>query len=83
MLDPKPLVTPFPEFRYTNSHTRSTVLVDLDLTITILLELKGIENTLHLNLFTFLRDPTIHGISALPLEAIQPSDSTSQGILAK
>jgi hypothetical protein len=59
------------------------VLVDPDLIVTIPLELKGIEKTLCLNLFIVLRDPTTHGISALPLEAIQPSDSTSQGLLAK
>jgi hypothetical protein len=43
----------------------------------------GVEKTLSPNLFTILRDPIVHGISALPLEAIQPSDSTSQGLLAR
>jgi hypothetical protein len=37
---PKPLVTPFLELRYTNSHTRSMVFVDPDLSITILYEHK-------------------------------------------
>jgi hypothetical protein len=40
---PKPLVTPFPELRYMNSHTRSTTLVDPDLMVTILPELKSVE----------------------------------------
>jgi hypothetical protein len=57
--------------------------VDPDLTVTIPLELKGVENTLSLSLFIVLRDPTVHGISALPPEAIQPSNSTSQGLLAR
>jgi hypothetical protein len=43
MQRPKPLVTPFPELRYGNSCMRSTTLVDLDLTVTIPLELKGVE----------------------------------------
>jgi hypothetical protein len=57
--------------------------VDPDLTVTIPLELKGVEKTLSLNLFIVLRDPTVHGISTLPPEVIQPSDSTSQGLLAR
>jgi hypothetical protein len=46
-------------------------------------ELMGVEKTLSPNLFTVLRDPMVHGILTLPPEAIQPSDSTSQGLLAK
>jgi hypothetical protein len=59
------------------------VLVDLDLMVTTPPELMGVEKTLSPNLFIVLRDPMVHGISTLPLEAIQPSDSTSQGLLAK
>jgi hypothetical protein len=43
MQRPKPLVTPFPELRYASSCMRSTTLIDLDLTVTIPLELKGVE----------------------------------------
>jgi hypothetical protein len=43
MQRPKPLVTPFPEFRYGNSCMRSMTLVDLDLMVTIPPELKGVE----------------------------------------
>jgi hypothetical protein len=62
---------------------RSTVLVDPDLTITTLPKLMGVEKALSPNLFIVLRDPIVHEILALPLEVIQPSDSTSQGLLAK
>jgi hypothetical protein len=54
------------------------VLVDLDLMITTPPKLMGVEKTLNPNLFIVLRDPTIHEILTLPLEVIQPSDSTSQ-----
>jgi hypothetical protein len=43
----------------------------------------GVEKALSPNLFVVLRDPMVHGISSLPPEAIQPSDSTSEGLLAK
>ena len=59
------------------------VLVDPDLMVTTPLEIMGVEKTLSPNLFAVLRDPMVHGISTLPPEAIQPSDSNSQGLLAK
>jgi hypothetical protein len=43
MQRPKPMFTPFPELRYVSSCMRSTTLVDLDLTVTIPPELKGVE----------------------------------------
>jgi hypothetical protein len=46
-------------------------------------ELMGVKKTLSPNLFSILRDPMVHEISTLPIEAIQPSDSTSQGLLAR
>jgi len=42
-LDPKLVVTPFPELRYVSSHMRSTSLVNLDLTVAIPPELKSVE----------------------------------------
>jgi hypothetical protein len=59
------------------------VLVDPDLIVTTPPDLMGVEKALYPNLFTVLRDPMVHRILALPLEAIQPSDSTSQGLPAK
>ena len=46
MQRPKPLVTPFPGLRYGNSCMRSTIVIDMDLTITIAPELKGVEGHL-------------------------------------
>jgi hypothetical protein len=59
------------------------VLVDPDLMVTTPPKLMGVEKTLSPNLFSFLRDPMVHGISTLPPEEIQSSDSNSQGLLAK
>ena len=59
------------------------VIVDINLMVTTHPDIMGVEKTLSPNLFIVLRDPTVHGISALPPKAIQPSDSTSQGILSK
>jgi hypothetical protein len=59
------------------------VLVDPNMMVTTPPELMGVEKELSPNLFTILRDPTVHRISALPPKAIQLSDSTSQELLAK
>ena len=59
------------------------VLVDPDLKITSPSDIMGLEKALIPNLFVVLRDPMVHRILTLPPEEIQPSDSTSQGLLAK
>jgi hypothetical protein len=55
----KPLVAPFPDPRYVNSHMRSTVPVDLDLTVTIPPELKVVER------HSVLIPSLFHGIQRL------------------